>query len=253
MAQTLALQGLIKITEDGDYNLVIPSGGVLSQSNFPLQNEEIFVFVENLGSVNIYLPPISDFNGAWNCKIYIISKGTTIVKTAIPVEGQVVNYINYFDEIEFSSGSTAYFHISNSENYACWITDGGFKPPIGSVIATLQYENPRFEGYQVGDVILKIPTSPFEKATPYTVLMRYESVKLYQYLLGSFEGSNVKLIEVGTRFILEDAIETQSTVLSIGKLSGEVIAPRQNVSLVGDSSDKVITTQTNISSVGGFL
>jgi|688.fasta_scaffold102210_6 hypothetical protein len=77
MAQTKTLQGVIRITENGDYNLVLPSNGARAQNELAINNvEEVFLIVENISSpaINIYLPKISDFNGGWNTKIYFLSK-----------------------------------------------------------------------------------------------------------------------------------------------------------------------------------
>lgn len=245
MPQTLTLQGGIKITENGEYNLVIPSDGILSQSNYTLQNEEVFVFVENLDSVIIYLPMISDFNGSWNCKIYIVSKGITIVRTTIPREGQALNYINYYDEVQVSNGSTAYFHISNSENYACWLTEGGYIPPTTKAIVTLQYESPSFQGYQIGDVIQTLTVSPFEPRRFYLVTNIIAVFREVQYELSSYEGSDVTLIQIGTMFILNNSSRnSQSTVLS-------VIGLKQ----IGEKfvSSEISSIKKNVSSAEGLL
>jgi len=77
MATTKTLQGVIRITEGGDYNLVLPSNGARAQNDLAIYNiEEVFIIVEEIleTTVNIYLPKISDFNGAWNTKIYILCK-----------------------------------------------------------------------------------------------------------------------------------------------------------------------------------
>ena len=75
---TKTLQGVIRITENGDYNLVLPNNGARAQNELAIYNiEEVFIIVEEileLTAVNIYLPKISDFNGAWNTKIYILCK-----------------------------------------------------------------------------------------------------------------------------------------------------------------------------------
>ena len=84
MAQTLTLQGIVRITQQGDYNLVLPSNGVPTQIGLPLQNDEIFIVIENIVTpefvVNLFLPKISDFNGGWNTKIYILNKNDTFME-----------------------------------------------------------------------------------------------------------------------------------------------------------------------------
>jgi hypothetical protein len=215
MAQTLTLQGNITITENGEYYFVLPSNGTSTQVGFTLQNEEVYIYVENLEKVLISLPLISAFNGGWNCKIYIVSKGSTTVTTTKPDEGQPRNYINYFDETTVINGSTAYFHISNSENYACWITDGGFRPPSANVLVTLAYDNLDFLGYQEGDVVRLLPKLLLEPQRYYSVVKVDEFKRPTLYELGSYEGSDVSIIEVGRGFILNNEDGTQSTVLTV--------------------------------------
>ena len=212
MAQALTLQGVVRITENGEYNLVVPSNGISTTQGFPLQNEEVYVYVENLEKVLIYLPLISTFNGGWNCKIYIVSKGRTTVVTTL--DRQQKNYINYFDETVVTNGSTAYFHVSNSENYACWLTEGGL-PPIGNVIVTLQYSNLSYRGYQEGDIIQLVPKE-LEPTRFYSVDKVISGDLETQYDLGSYEGSDTSAIEVGREFIIGAERLTQSTVLTVG-------------------------------------
>lgn len=74
------LQGVIRITENGNYTLVLPSNTGTSLPN-ALDNqviEHVFVIVENIVTetvqVKIILPKISDLNNAWNLKINILVK-----------------------------------------------------------------------------------------------------------------------------------------------------------------------------------
>ena len=74
----LTLQGVVRITESGNYNLVLPSNGIPTQIGLPLQNADVFIVIETILTpdyiINLFLPKISDFNGGWNPKIYILNK-----------------------------------------------------------------------------------------------------------------------------------------------------------------------------------
>lgn len=116
MAQALTLQGVVTITESGDYDLVLPSNGTSTQVGFPIQNEEVYIIIEgmNTGDVNLNLPKISDFNGAWNTKIYITNKNIT--GGGRPFTNQFVNSyvsLDYTDSIVFE-GSYKYYMTSPS-------------------------------------------------------------------------------------------------------------------------------------------
>jgi hypothetical protein len=102
MAQTLTLQGTVRITENGDYNLVLPSNGVATQVGLPLQNENVYVIIESVildppNAINIYLPKISDFNGGWNAKIHFLNKNQVLLR------GQISLYSYYDNEVELNS------------------------------------------------------------------------------------------------------------------------------------------------------
>jgi hypothetical protein len=130
------------------------------------------------------------------------------------LDRQQKNYINYFDETVVTNGSTAYFHVSNSENYSCWLTEGGFKPP-SNVIVTLQYSNLLYRGYQEGDIIQLVPKE-LEPIRFYSVVKVISGDLETQYELGSYEGSDTSAIEVGRGFIIGAERLTQSTVLTVG-------------------------------------
>ena len=71
------LQGVVRITENGNYNLVLPSNGARAQNGLAINNvEEVFLIVENIPNpaIIISLPKILDFNGGWNTKIYVLCK-----------------------------------------------------------------------------------------------------------------------------------------------------------------------------------
>jgi hypothetical protein len=102
MAQTLTLQGIVRITEIGDYNLVLPNNGISTQVGLPLQNENVYVIIESVildppNSINIYLPKISDFNGLWNAKIHFLNKNRGFLRSQITLN-------SYYDnEVELNS------------------------------------------------------------------------------------------------------------------------------------------------------
>jgi hypothetical protein len=73
------LQGVVRITENGNYNLVLPSNGARAQNGLAINNvEEVFLIVENIPNpaIIISLPKILDFNGGWNTKIYVLCKAS---------------------------------------------------------------------------------------------------------------------------------------------------------------------------------
>jgi hypothetical protein len=79
MACTKTLQGVIRITEVGDYYLALPDNGARAQNGLAINNvEEVYIVIETIVTpeyiVNLFLPKISDFNGGWNTKIYILNK-----------------------------------------------------------------------------------------------------------------------------------------------------------------------------------
>lgn len=105
MAIEKTLQGIVRITENGDYNLVLPSNGVATQVGLPLQNADVYIIVEEILepiNVNIYMPKISDFNGGWNPKFYFLNKN---------------NFIN--------GDSSSSINSYSSETYSDWINTNG--------------------------------------------------------------------------------------------------------------------------------
>jgi hypothetical protein len=107
---TKTLQGVVRITENGDYNLVLPTNGARAQNDLAINNiEEVFLIVENIPNpaINIYLPKISDFNGGWNTKIYFLGK-------AVGDRGYYVNIYSY-----------------SSETYTDWLNQEGLTTTSG--------------------------------------------------------------------------------------------------------------------------
>ena len=149
---TKILQGVVNITESGDYNLVLPNSIGRVQNSLAILNiDEVFITVQENINANIYLPPISSFSNAWNCKIYLVSKGSTVLYPTNLIDGNT-NYINYFSQQEVNQGATAYIHISNNENYALWLSQGGFAPIIErSIITQLTYLTKT--QFKVGDIV----------------------------------------------------------------------------------------------------
>jgi hypothetical protein len=118
MATTKILQGVIRITENGDYNLVLPSNGARAQNDLAINNiEEVYVIVENIAepiAVNINLPKISDFNGGWNCKMYLLNKNNFFDPSSICVINAYSSelysdYINGESGISFSNNPMIYY------------------------------------------------------------------------------------------------------------------------------------------------
>lgn len=87
--QTLTLQGVVRITENGNYNLVLPSNGIATQVGLPLQNEDVYIIIEpilgGVSGLDIILPKISDFNGGWNAKIHLLNKNEGSGIGSLPV------------------------------------------------------------------------------------------------------------------------------------------------------------------------
>ena len=132
MAATIkTLQGVVRITESGDYVFVLPSKSGTALPN-ALDNqvlEEVYIIVQNLEepiSVNITLPYISTFNNAWNTKIYVVNKQEQVLITQPkpPVEGGEINWINGIGNLNITiEKGIGYFHIVDSDMYACWRTN----------------------------------------------------------------------------------------------------------------------------------
>jgi hypothetical protein len=72
------LQGIVRITENGYYYFNVPknTGTALPNALDNSALEEVYIIVENIAEpeIEIYLPKISDFNLAWNPKIYVLCK-----------------------------------------------------------------------------------------------------------------------------------------------------------------------------------
>ena len=124
MAQTLTLQGVVRITENGDYNLVLPYNGDRALNGLATYNiEEVFIIVEEileLTTVNIYLPKISDFNGGWNTKIYVLCKASGRLGSVYLnsyVSETYTDFLNQKDDTFVNiAGSTQLVHIVDN-NY----------------------------------------------------------------------------------------------------------------------------------------
>ena len=128
MATTKTLQGVVRITENGDYQLVLPNNGQRAQNGLAINNiEEVFLIVEKVlnPTININLPKISDFNGGWNTKIYVLCK-------AIASEpfGNYVNIVSY--------SSITYTDFINQEG------NGGFSILINPFIIDPNSKNTAF-------------------------------------------------------------------------------------------------------------
>lgn len=86
---TKTLQGVIRITENGDYKFVLPVSGSVQNAISTGNNDEVYIIIEDnsLNAVNIFLPPISSFNGGWSTKIYVLDKniGGGDIAIAVPI------------------------------------------------------------------------------------------------------------------------------------------------------------------------
>lgn len=72
--------------------------------------EEVYIAVDtSLGNVNVYLPPISSFNLAWNAKVYI-----TITNASNGCTIYAFNNEIYYDTIN------GFFSIGASATYDSW-------------------------------------------------------------------------------------------------------------------------------------
>lgn len=103
---TKVLQGDMTLTE-GFYQLELPvvTGTALPNAFDNSALEEVYIKVLPGRGTDIYLPAISNFNRAWNIKIYItlLSAGDVNI-LPIPSTETETNYIN---------GATSAFRISN--------------------------------------------------------------------------------------------------------------------------------------------
>jgi hypothetical protein len=137
--QTRTLQGIIRITEPDEYTLVLPNTLGTSLPN-ALANQvldEVFIVIDEFTppyTLNIYLPKISDFKGAWNPKIYILNKNAngipTLDTTAILISYSDEFYSDYFilnspyiDLIGADSANTLLHIIDNN----IWGVFGGLR------------------------------------------------------------------------------------------------------------------------------
>lgn len=76
--------------------------------------EEVYIAVDTtLGNVNIYLPSIATFNGAWNAKIYIIVTNHSNTTTIYPYNTEMYyNTINGFYSVNATAPYDAwYLHV----------------------------------------------------------------------------------------------------------------------------------------------
>lgn len=124
------LKGIVRISESGNYEFVLPSKSGTALPN-ALDNqviEEVYIIIENpteLISVNITLPFISTFNNSWNAKIYVINKQeqVLVIQPKPQVEGAEINWINNIGNLAINlSKGIGYFHVVDSNMYACWVT-----------------------------------------------------------------------------------------------------------------------------------
>jgi hypothetical protein len=86
------LQGVVRITEQGNYYFSLPTNPTPETPN-ALSNkvlEDVYIIIESINlelpnAVNIYLPKISLFNGNWNAKIHLLNKNILIGIGSAPI------------------------------------------------------------------------------------------------------------------------------------------------------------------------
>jgi hypothetical protein len=122
------LQGVIRLDTSDIYEFVLPKKAGTALPN-ALDNqvlEEVYIIVENpdVGiTPQIVLPSVSDFNGAWNVKIYVVNKKESPVVTTpkIPDDSPLEqDYINFVGNVSLPIKSICYFHIVDNNLWACW-------------------------------------------------------------------------------------------------------------------------------------
>ena len=119
MAINKILQGLVKITESGEYTFSLSNNGMRVQNEQAITNvEEVYIIVENENplEVVINLPKISDFNRGWNTKIYIVNKvkNQIILQTLVPTTiGEIQDSIYDWgtNSLNVSNRTSQWLHI----------------------------------------------------------------------------------------------------------------------------------------------
>jgi len=119
MAINKILQGLVKITESGEYTFSLSNNGMRVQNEQAITNvEEVYIIVENENplEVVINLPKISDFNRGWNTKIYIVNKvkNLIILQTLVPTTiGEIQDSIYDWgtNSLNVSNRTSQWLHI----------------------------------------------------------------------------------------------------------------------------------------------
>ena len=91
----------------------------LSSANF----EEVFIdcYTDN-GAQEMKLPLISSFRRGFSPKIYVCHKGSSTVLILPSSSETEVNTINFTGSWQIEKGQSAYLHIVNNTNWACWVT-----------------------------------------------------------------------------------------------------------------------------------
>ena len=127
MATTKTLQGIIRITEVGDYNLALPDNGARAQNSLAIKNvEDVYIIIENVeivppNAINIFLPKISTFNGGWNGKIHILSKIEAFARFSLQLNSYSSEVLFDSDWINIqgqnSVGLSAYTLLQIVDNY----------------------------------------------------------------------------------------------------------------------------------------
>lgn len=126
---TKLLQGVTRITAEGDYIFALPQKPNYTTLPNALDNvvlEEVYIIIEEsagTGPVNIFLPAISDFNEAWNCKIYLVNKikGAFVLVQKVDDPAQL-DFINFTNTIQLEAQTTQYLHIVDNHLWAMWGT-----------------------------------------------------------------------------------------------------------------------------------
>ena len=122
------LKGLIVQDQTELYQYILPETGInsvqnaLSSANF----EEVFIdcYTDN-GAQEMKLPLISSFRRGFSPKIYITNKGSLVSGTVLilPSSSETeIKTINFTGSWQIEKGQSAYLHIVNNTNWACWVT-----------------------------------------------------------------------------------------------------------------------------------
>lgn len=129
MALTIlrTLEGVNRITETGQYEFSLPIKPNYTTLPNALDNvvlEEVYIIIEDTADeVLVVLPPIIDFNNAWNCKIYLVNRSklayVSVQRTDDPA---LLDEINFTNAIQLTPATTGYLHIVDNHLWAMWVT-----------------------------------------------------------------------------------------------------------------------------------